>query len=77
MDSTAPAPRVDLLKIDEVARHLQISRTQAYRLCQSGSLPAVRFGSLVRVRPSDLELFVITHLAQKPEPGDGDPWQRH
>jgi excisionase family DNA binding protein len=48
-----------LLKINQVAEILQVSRTSAYRLCQSGELPSVRFGpQTVRVRESDLVEYI-------------------
>ena len=57
-------PRVELLKIDEVARVLKISKTQAYRLAQNGTIPNVRFGSLVRIRPDDLDRFISDHRSE-------------
>lgn len=51
-----------LLKAEEVARMLSVSKTQAYRLMLS-ELPAVRFGgNTVRVRLSDLEAYIAGHL---------------
>jgi len=51
-----------LLKINEVAEVLQVSKTTAYRLVQVGDLPAVRFaGATVRVRVEDLEKFILEH----------------
>jgi excisionase family DNA binding protein len=56
-DLSATIPQ--LLKIEQVATILQISRTSAYRLAQTGELPAVRFGGgTVRVRLEDLERFI-------------------
>lgn len=55
-----------LLKIAEVAKVLQISRTSAYRLAATGQLPAVRFsGATVRIRPEDLEKFIMKNLAKQ------------
>jgi len=59
---------VELLKMDDVAGKLRISKTQAYRLCQSGEMISVRFGGSVRVRPVDLDEFIRAHLAK----GAGD-----
>lgn len=51
-----------LLKAEDVARVLNISRTAAYRLMR-GELPAVKFGgTTVRVRQSDLEAFIAAHI---------------
>lgn len=51
-----------LLRADDVADRLNISRVQAYRLMKS-DLPCVRFGgATVRVRPADLEAYIQNHL---------------
>jgi len=44
-----------LLRADEVAEILNISKAFAYQLMQTGELPTVHLGRSVRVRPSDLE----------------------
>jgi excisionase family DNA binding protein len=51
-----------LLRIDEVAVILGISRSFTYQLASKGQLRAVRFGRSVRVRPEDLERFVSEKL---------------
>lgn len=57
MSGNESIPR--LMKINEVAAILQISRTSAYRLAATGEIPCVRFGrATVRVRPEDLEWFI-------------------
>jgi len=47
-----------LLKANDVAEILQISRTKAYQLMQIGEIPTVRIGRSVRVVLSDLEDFI-------------------
>jgi excisionase family DNA binding protein len=56
-----------LLKANEVAEKLSISRSQAFTLMRSGDLPTVRFGRLVRVRPEDLETFITRNLSSNPD----------
>jgi excisionase family DNA binding protein len=56
-----------LLKANEVAQRLNISRSQAFTLMRNGELPTVRFGRLCRVRPEDLEDFIIQNLSGNPE----------
>ena len=47
-----------LLKAQDVARYLSVSRTEAYRLMKK-DIPVIRFGSAtVRVRLADLEQFI-------------------
>ncbi len=47
-----------LLKAADVARKLNISKAQAYRLIRSGEIAVVRIGHSVRVLPFDLARFV-------------------
>jgi excisionase family DNA binding protein len=50
-----------LLKGQEVAHYLNISRALAYRLMQRGEIKIVKFGKSVRVAENDLRDFVETH----------------
>ena len=47
-----------LLTADDVARILNCSKSLSYRFMQDGSIPVVRLGRAVRVRPQDLETFI-------------------
>jgi excisionase family DNA binding protein len=51
-----------LLKAVEVASLLNISRSFAYQLLQSGVIPVVRIGKACRVRPQDLEAYIIQNI---------------
>jgi len=53
-----PAQTERLLKARDVARILNISRALAYRLIQTREIPAVRINHAVRVKPSDLEVYI-------------------
>ena len=53
---------IRLLKVSDVARMTQVSPSQVYTMIQEGSLPAVRFGSALRVRPEDLQKFIEVNL---------------
>lgn len=50
-----------LLKGDQVAEMLNISRSQAYGMMKRGEIPTIRFGKSVRVRIEDLEEFLLDH----------------
>lgn len=50
-----------LLRANEIAQRLCISRSLAYQLMQRGEIPTVRFGSSVRVRERDLEEYMNRH----------------
>ena len=54
-----------LLKAKDVAERLNISRSQAFVLMRDGSLPTIRFGRCVRVRPQDLEQFILRNIQGK------------
>ncbi|HXF73107.1 MAG TPA: helix-turn-helix domain-containing protein [Actinomycetota bacterium] len=59
-----------LLSLPEVARYLGISRSGAYLLAKSGRLPSVQIARrIVRVRPEDLEAFILQHRRGKDEEG--------
>lgn len=47
-----------LLKAQEVADLLQISRSMAYQMMRRGEMPTVRVGRAVRVRQQDLDTFI-------------------
>jgi excisionase family DNA binding protein len=52
-----------LLRGNDVARILNISRSKAYTLIQSGEIASVRLGGSVRVRPSDLLAFISERVS--------------
>ena len=47
-----------LLKGNDVARMLNISRAFAYQLMRQGEIPTVRIGNAVRVRREDLLAYI-------------------
>lgn len=47
-----------LLKADELAERLQVSRYKAYELLRNGDIPAVLIGRLVRCREEDVRAFI-------------------
>lgn len=54
-----------LLRCSDVARILNISRSLAYRLLQSGDLVTIRIGTCVRVRPSDLQVYIAARASDR------------
>ena len=57
-----------LLKAEQVADLLDLSKSFVYQMIRQGQLPAVRFGSAVRVRQEDLDAFVQANLQEKRNP---------
>lgn len=51
-----------LLKAEEVAKMLNISRSFAYQLLQTNEIPVVRMGKACRVRPQDLQAYIENNL---------------
>jgi len=47
-----------LLRIEDVADRLAISRSMAWKLIAIGQLRSLRIGRSVRVRPADLDAYV-------------------
>ncbi|HWR66735.1 MAG TPA: helix-turn-helix domain-containing protein [Bellilinea sp.] len=60
-NQTKPTVTPKLLRANDVAQQLSISRSLAYQLMQRGEIPTVRFGSSVRVRECDLEEYLNRH----------------
>ena len=59
METTIPLTKsTGLLRAKDVAQRLNISRSKAYQLMQSGDIPTVRFGGSVRVLECDLDDFI-------------------
>jgi excisionase family DNA binding protein len=47
-----------LLRIEEIAERLAVSRSMAWKIIALGQLRSVRIGRAVRVRPHDLEGYL-------------------
>jgi excisionase family DNA binding protein len=47
-----------LLRIEDIAERLSVSRSMAWKLIAIGQLRAIRIGRAVRVRPADLEAYI-------------------
>lgn len=58
------AEEVQLAKVPEVAKHLNVHRATVYRMIQRGLLPCVRISDNVRVPWSSVRLLVSKQLAQ-------------
>ena len=61
--NTTQNPVETLLKAEDVATHLQVCRSKAYQLLQTGEIKTVRIGRSVRVRPIDLAEFVNSRVS--------------
>lgn len=49
-----------LLRLEEIADRLAVSRSMAWKLIAHGHLRSVRIGRAVRVRPADLEAYITS-----------------
>ncbi len=47
-----------LLRIEDIADRLAVSRSMAWKLVTYGQISSVRIGRAVRVRPADLEAYI-------------------
>ena len=53
-----------LLRPEETAEHLSISKSFLYQLVRMGRLNAVRIRTAVRFRPEDLEEFIAENMTR-------------
>ena len=56
--------RLRLLTVGEVAQILNISTNLVYRLVRGGELPAVHLGRALRVKPADLEHYMVSKTSR-------------
>jgi excisionase family DNA binding protein len=49
---------LSLIKIEDAAQQLQVSKSSVRRLISNGELPAVRIGKSVRIRSDDWDQFM-------------------
>lgn len=54
-----------LLRIEEIAQRLAVSRSMAWKLIAYGELRAIRIGRAVRVRPQDLEAYIAANASER------------
>ena len=49
-----------LMRLDEVAERLSISKSMAWKLVAYGHIRSLRIGRALRVRPQDLEVYLAS-----------------
>jgi len=54
----------DLLTLDQVAEHLQVSRRTVERLVAAGRIRIVRVGRLIRVSERELEAYLAAQRSR-------------
>lgn len=58
IDQAADGPPNMLLRVEEVARVLSLSRSKVFLMIAEGELPVLRFGRAVRVSRRELERWI-------------------
>src|SRR6476660_5119749 len=71
-ERTRPSARRPLMALNDLCRHLGISRGTAYALVRDGGLPAVRIGERLRFRPQDVDRWI----AERAVPAGSDAGPR-
>jgi excisionase family DNA binding protein len=56
---------VRLLRIEQIADRLSVSRSMAWKLIALGQIRSVRIGRAVRVRPIDLESYIADSARER------------
>ncbi|MFI5330082.1 MAG: helix-turn-helix domain-containing protein [Desulfobaccales bacterium] len=59
------------LKVRQVAKHLDCSKSQVYDLVHEGELQAFKHGQLLRISVDSLEAFVERHRVEADEAAAG------
>ncbi len=62
--NSTPTASAPLLTPQAVAAHLDVHQRTIRRWIEAGDLAAVRIGTVVRIRPADLNAFISAHLQQ-------------
>jgi excisionase family DNA binding protein len=57
-----PAASTTFLTVEQVAKRLYVGRSTAYNMVNSGEIPCVRFGRLIRVPASALDQYLSNKL---------------
>jgi len=59
---TVPTQMDRLLTAGDIASRLNISKAKAYQLLQRGEIPCIRMDRTTRVRPVDLEAYILQNV---------------
>jgi excisionase family DNA binding protein len=51
-----------LMSPEELAKFLGLGRTRTYELLSAGTIPSIRIGRLRKVRRTDVDKFIESHL---------------
>jgi len=51
-----------MLNVNDVAEILQVSSSHAYALIRRGEIPSIHIGRSIRVRPADLEEYLVANI---------------
>jgi len=52
-----------LMRVGEIAQILSVSKSFAYQRVRQGEIPSIRLGKAVRVRPQDLDSYVLCNVS--------------
>ncbi len=63
-EQTSPSDEVLLMRAEEVAHTLGLSRSKIYQMMSGGALPTVRVGRAVRVPKAALRDWITHHTTE-------------
>ena len=73
VQKTAFAGSSKTMRVDEVARELQISRIRAYELCRQVGFPAFRIGKRIIIPKTAFDAWLMNQT--KPESERSQGWE--
>jgi excisionase family DNA binding protein len=70
LDQKQPKGQIDplLVRVEEAARLLSLSRSMIYEMMNSGELPYVRCGTARRIPVAEIHAWISSQLRQSTEP---------
>lgn len=69
---TSPAPSLERLDVDEIARRCRVSRRTVLEAHRSGALVAERVGRKVLATPASVDAWLSSRRRRRPSPDDLD-----
>ncbi len=58
---------INIIRPEELAKMLRLSKPRVYQLAEEGKIPSIRIGKSVRFLAEDVKAFIADHRREKRE----------